>query len=249
MGHTDVPENFNVAAHFLDGADGDRTALIGGDGRRTSYARLRGLANRVGHALRALGVRPQDRVLIAMSDGVEFVAAWYGAQKIGAVTAEVYSFLHAKEYRYYERYVAPRVVVADAGTVERLRAAGVRNLLVAGVPADALRAGEHHFDSLVAGQPDELDPAPTHRDAPAIWKFTTGSTGAPKACVLPARSPRLSFDWYARGCWTCGPMTWCCRSPSSSSATPAIWRRCSPSGWGRPGSSSRNAARWSACSS
>ncbi|MFB9584678.1 benzoate-CoA ligase family protein [Streptomyces goshikiensis] len=199
MGHTDVPENFNVAAHFLDGADGDRTALIGGDGRRTSYARLRGLANRVGHALRALGVRPQDRVLIAMSDGVEFVAAWYGAQKIGAVTAEVYSFLHAKEYRYYERYVAPRVVVADAGTVERLRAAGVRNLLVAGVPADALRAGEHHFDSLVAGQPDELDPAPTHRDAPAIWKFTTGSTGAPKACVLPARSPRLSFDWYARG--------------------------------------------------
>ncbi|GAA3125585.1 hypothetical protein GCM10020254_86160 [Streptomyces goshikiensis] len=107
MGHTDVPENFNVAAHFLDGADGDRTALIGGDGRRTSYARLRGLANRVGHALRALGVRPQDRVLIAMSDGVEFVAAWYGAQKIGAVTAEVYSFLHAKEYRYYERYVAP----------------------------------------------------------------------------------------------------------------------------------------------
>ncbi|GAA3125591.1 hypothetical protein GCM10020254_86170 [Streptomyces goshikiensis] len=69
------------------------------------------------------------------------------------------------------------MVVADAGTVERLRAAGVRNLLVAGVPADALRAGEHHFDSLVAGQPDELDPAPTHRDAPAIWKFTTGSTG------------------------------------------------------------------------
>jgi benzoate-CoA ligase family protein len=33
----------------------------------------------------------------------------------------------------------------------------------------------------------------------AIWKFTTGSTGAPKACVHPTHSPLLSFDWYARG--------------------------------------------------
>ena len=46
---------------------------------------------------------------------------------------------------------------------------------------------------------DELAAAPTTRDDIAIWKFTTGSTGTPKACVHPARSPLLSFDWYARG--------------------------------------------------
>ncbi len=33
----------------------------------------------------------------------------------------------------------------------------------------------------------------------AIWKFTTGSTGAPKACVHTAASPVLSHHGYARG--------------------------------------------------
>jgi benzoate-CoA ligase family protein len=199
MSYSDVPRDVNVTTHFLDRNDDGRTAIVAGDGTHTPYGELKRMANRVGHALLAIGVRPGDRVLIAMSDSVEFVATWFGAQKIGAVTAEVYSYLHAKEYRYFAGYVTPRVVVADASTLHRLRAAGLRGLLVAGVSPDELQAGEHHFDTLVAKQPAELEATPTDRDAPAIWKFTTGSTGAPKACVLPARSPLLSFDWYARG--------------------------------------------------
>ncbi len=45
----------------------------------------------------------------------------------------------------------------------------------------------------------ELEPAPTTKDDIAIWKFTTGSTGLPKAAVHPTHSPVLSFEWYARG--------------------------------------------------
>jgi benzoate-CoA ligase family protein len=198
MRYEDVPHEFNVATHFLDRNKGDRTALLTRGGA-TTYAELAGLANQVGNVLRALGVRPGDRVLIALRDGVEFVATWYGAQKIGAVTAEVYTYLQPKDYRYYLDYAAPAVVVADAVTLDRLRAAGAANLLVVGVPPGDLRPGERHFETLVAAQPDVLEPAATTSDAPAIWKFTSGSTGRPKACVLPARSPLLSFEWYARG--------------------------------------------------
>ncbi len=196
--YRDLPPELNLASYFLDRNAGDRTALVT-DAGRVTYAELSALANQVGNALHALGVRQHHRVLIALTDGTEFVATWYGAQKIGAVTMEVYSYLPPKDYRYYVDYSAPSVIIANATTLGPLRAAGVRNLMVVGVPPEDLRDGEHHFETLVNAQSAELDPAPTTADDVAIWKFTTGSTGTPKACVLPARSALLSFDWYARG--------------------------------------------------
>jgi benzoate-CoA ligase family protein len=198
MRYTDTPRDYNVATYFLDRNASDRTALVTSAGR-TSYGDLAASANRVGNALRLLGVRSRDRVLLALRDSVELIATWYGVQKIGAVTAEVPAYLSPADYRYYLSYAAPAVVVADRVALDRLRAAEARNLLVTGVPAEALRSDEHHFESLVGAQPEVLTAAATSPDHPAIWKFTTGSTGAPKACVLPARSPLRSFQWYARG--------------------------------------------------
>jgi benzoate-CoA ligase family protein len=194
----DVPTAFNIASWFLDRNDDRRTALLTNHGP-VSYGEVKEAANRVGNVLRQLGVRQGDRVLLALGDGVEFVATWFGAQKIGAVTAEVYTFLQAKDYRYYLDYAEPAVVVADQVTVGRLRAAGARHLLVLGGEPDELRAGEHHFQSLVDAQPATLEPAATRSDDVAIWRFTTGSTGSPKACLIAARSPLLSFRWYAEG--------------------------------------------------
>jgi benzoate-CoA ligase family protein len=148
-------------------------------------------------------VRREQRVLIALSDGVEFVATWYAVLKIGAVVADVYTFLQPKDYEYYLRYSAAEVAVVDAVTLERVRSAAASipwevRLLVAGVGAEQLRSREHSFDSLTGQAPDRLEPAPTSKDEIAIWKFTTGSTGAPKAAVHCAHDPLICFDWYAR---------------------------------------------------
>jgi benzoate-CoA ligase family protein len=149
--------------------------------------------NRSGNVLRELGVRAEERVLLILGDSIEFVALWYGAQKIGAVTAEAYTFLQAKDYAYYLDYTRAGVVVADTRTVDRVREAAqgsrwLRHLLVVG----------DSFEQLAEATSDELEPAPTTKDDVAIWKFTTGSTGQPKAAVHPVHSPVLSFDWYAR---------------------------------------------------
>ncbi|WP_410631769.1 benzoate-CoA ligase family protein [Amycolatopsis sp. cmx-4-83] len=195
-----MSEPFNLATHFLDrhvaAGRGARTALLVGD-RSVSYAALAGLANRAGHVFRDAGVRRGQRVLLALSDGEEFVAAWYGAQKIGAVTAEVYPFLQPKDYAYYLGYTEAVAVLADAVTLPALRTAGARNLLVTGVAESELLPGERPFRTLLDAAPDTLDAAPTTVDDVAIWKFTTGSTGAPKACVHPLRSPKESFERYA----------------------------------------------------
>ena len=204
--YDDVPRAFNLASYFVDRnleeGRGDRTALIGPEGP-TTYAELAALVNRSGNVLRELGVRAEERVLLVLADGVEFVAIWYGAQKVGAVTAEAYTFLQPKDYAYYLDYTRASVVVADAATLERVREAVVsspwlRRVLVVGA-REELRPAEASFDALAADVPDELEPAPTTRDDIAIWKFTTGSTGLPKAAVHPQHSPLLSFDWYACG--------------------------------------------------
>ncbi|HEX4705974.1 MAG TPA: benzoate-CoA ligase family protein [Pseudonocardiaceae bacterium] len=204
--YDDVPARYNIASYFVDRnlelGRGDRTALIHDHGT-TTYAELAVLTNRIGNVLRDIGVVAGQRVLLALADGVEFVATWYAAQKIGAVTAEVYTFLPAKDFAYYLGYTEAAVVVVDAATLDRMREATEDSprpplLLVVG-PAGPLGRHELSFDELVPRAGTELDAAPTTRDDVAIWKFTTGSTGAPKACVHPTRSPLLSFHCYARG--------------------------------------------------
>lgn len=192
-----MSEPFNLATHFLDRhAASGRVALYAGD-RSVTYAELAELANRAGNVLLDAGVRRGQRVLLALSDGEEFVATWYGAQKIGAVTAEVYPFLQPKDYTYYLGYTEAVAVIADAVTLPALREAGARNLLVLGVPESELRPGERPFRTLLDAASPALETAPTTVDDIGIWKFTTGSTGAPKACVHTLRSPRESFERYA----------------------------------------------------
>ena len=197
MTYEDIPRFLNVASWFVDRnveeGRGERTALIGPDAP-TTYAELARLVNRSGNLLRELGVRGEERVLLVLGDSVEFVALWYGAQKIGAVTAEAYTFLHAKDYAYYLDYTRAGVVVTDEATEGPIReAAGssrwLRELLVV----------DDGFRDRLAQMPDTLDPAPTTKDDIAIWKFTTGSTGQPKAAVHPQHSPVLSCEWYAKG--------------------------------------------------
>ncbi|MGA7988730.1 MAG: benzoate-CoA ligase family protein [Candidatus Dormiibacterota bacterium] len=197
----------NLAEHFVDrnlaSGHGDRPALITPTGTCT-YAELASLTNRIGNALLEIGVRAQQRVLLALNDSVEFVATWYAAQKIGAVTAEVYTFLQHKDFAYYIDYTAAAVVVVDSVTLERVRDALQTTtnrpiLLVLGATDDALGEREAHFESIVARQTSDLAPAPTTHDSVAIWKFTTGSTGRPKACVHTVHSPIASSLAYGRG--------------------------------------------------
>ena len=53
--------------------------------RELSYGDLHKLVNRAGNALREAGIEPEQRVAIVVHDGPEFVAAFLGAMKIGAV--------------------------------------------------------------------------------------------------------------------------------------------------------------------
>ena len=83
-----VPEIFNVATYFVDRnvilGRGTNVAIECGEARLT-YQDVQRNVNRCGSALRRLGVRPEERVLLLLYDGPEFVYSFFGAIKIGAV--------------------------------------------------------------------------------------------------------------------------------------------------------------------
>ena len=199
--HEDIPRDFNLASWFLDRnideGRGDRVALHGD--ATVPYGELAALQNRAGNVLLELGVRPEDRVLLALSDGPEFVACWYAALKVGAVVSEAYTFLPAKDYAYYLRYSRARVVIVDGTTLAHVREA-VRGLapapsiLVVGTEAGP---GETSFEDAAAAASDALEAADTGKDDPALWKFTTGSTGAPKAVCHLMHDPLISHESFA----------------------------------------------------
>src|SRR3989475_2299750 len=125
----EFPERFNIASHFLDrlaALHSERPAIVG-EPNKVSYGELASLANRAGNGLRALGVSRGDRVLIVLPDSAEFVAAFFGAAKIGAVAVPVNPFARSSDYIHYlensERSVA---IVHAESLAEFLPASSVR---------------------------------------------------------------------------------------------------------------------------
>ncbi len=72
-------------------------------------------------------------------------------------------------------------------------------MLVAATDEEALRGGELSLAALCSGAAPSVDPVPLEADEIALWKFTTGSTGAPKACPHKVTTPIESFESYALG--------------------------------------------------
>ncbi len=193
-----IPERFNIAEYFLDRrieeGRGDRPA-VRTDDSILSYADVQALAHRFGNLLRDAGVRPEERVIIALPDSPEFVAALFGTLKIGAAVVMLNPHLNAEAIRYFYEYTRARALVVHEADLATF--AEVRDDADAG-PATVLTVGSRDFDDALAAAPDALDNFPSHRDDAAMWLFSGGTTGMPKAVVQTHNSFANTTECYAR---------------------------------------------------
>src|SRR5262245_53345670 len=100
----DVPREFNATSYFVDRhiaeGRGGRIAFLH-EGGELTYAALHELVNRTGNALLALGVEAEQRVLCLLLDSPEFLAAFWGAIKVGAVPVPLNTLMRASDYLYF----------------------------------------------------------------------------------------------------------------------------------------------------
>jgi benzoate-CoA ligase family protein len=199
-----LPKLFNVAAYFVDRnvleGRAPNIAIECGD-ERVTYQQLLERTNRAGNALRTLGVRPKERVLLLLLDSPEFLYSFFGAIKIGSVAVPVNTQAKSHEYEYILNDCQARVAVVSENLLPQLQAIprqNLRHLREIVVVDNAHYAGEHRQlrDLMDAASP-ELTAAPTTRDDAAFWLYSSGSTGVPKGCVHLHHDMVVSAHHYA----------------------------------------------------
>ncbi len=201
-----IPAEFNLATYFLDRPareHPDRIAILG-EPEVIRYGELARLTGRVGAALSRAGCRPGDRVLIALPDSVEFIAAFFGAARIGAVAVPVNSMTRPADYAYYLTDSGARVAILHASTLAEFLPAEEESaldlLIVVGtapefpVPQKALR-----WPEWLAAVSGEARPHPTAATDTAFFLYTSGSGGQPKASVHQHKDMLVTSRSFAQG--------------------------------------------------
>ena len=184
-----VPTRYNASAILFDNlaaGRGARPALLGPGGPKT-YADLCADAARYGHALRALGLAPGERVLLFLDDGPAYPAALFGAMRAGFVPLLINTLTPPDLLQFYLQDSGARVAVTETAFIDKFTATAcadtrLETLIVVDGEASAAVA-TRSAASLIASQPTDLPATDTGRDDMAFWMYSSGSTGRPKGIV------------------------------------------------------------------
>ena len=172
---------------------GTSDALIYGD-ERLSYVELDRQANRVAHVLYAQGVRCGDVVAICLENRPAFFFVWLGLVKLGAVAALLNTNVSGRPLAHaLEVTGAKRVVIGEEclGLFEDFETSLPLWLWPdAERPATPQQRALCTFDlDAAASNASDTDPPTAWRaglvgESPAMYIFTSGTTGLPKAAVI-----------------------------------------------------------------
>ncbi len=201
-----IPRDYNFAADILkrnlDAGRADKIAYVDHRGAY-SYGDLAARVERFGHVLRSLGLRREERILICLTDTIDWPTAFLGAIKAGVIAVPVNTLLTEDDYRFMLDDSRARLVVVSEELYPKFAEAiaaskDLAQVIVSGVDAH----GHHRFADLLDGAKNgtktDAVTAPTTRDDMCFWLYTSGSTGKPKAAVHTHADLKLTDDLYAK---------------------------------------------------
>jgi benzoate-CoA ligase family protein len=196
-----VPERYNAGSLLdanLDAGRADKVAIVCGDDRVT-YADLHARACAMGRALRALGVRREDRVVLILDDTPAFAVVFWGTLRLGAIPVPINPLLRVDDYRFFVEDTYARAVVAEPGYMDKLTQAleGMTEPPTVITTGDDANAGPR-LEDLLTEHRGELPLAVTHRDDMALMLYSGGSTGRPKGIVHLHHDIPYTCEAYAR---------------------------------------------------
>jgi long-chain acyl-CoA synthetase len=166
----------------------DKTALIF-EGRRYSFAEIDALACRLANALVGIGIRPGDRVTLYSANCWEWIVAYYGVLKTGAVVNPINAMLTPSEVGYVARDCGSRVILASADKGAALldikKDTPLEQVILFGETAPA---GAIAFEAALKSAHDAFESPRIATDSLAAICYTSGTTGHPKGAMHSHRN-------------------------------------------------------------
>ena len=203
----EIPRDYNAAYDLIErNLAAGRAAKLAyiDDGGRYTFGQLSERVNRFGSALQGLGLDMEQRVLLALTDTIDFPTAFLGSIKAGIVPVPVNTLLTPREFEYMLADSRARALIVSENLLpqfgplvgeKRGSVPFLKHVIVSGTNA----GGHLSFREVLAKGSSDLSPAPTTRDDSCFWLYSSGSTGMPKGTVHVHSSMILTAELYARG--------------------------------------------------
>ena len=156
----------------------DRVAYRAPD-RSVTHGQVHAGAAYAASILAGLGVARGDRVVIAVDDRIEFVWAFLGTLRLGAIAVPIDPALSPDDHAYVLLDTEPAAVVCAAELAERFESDAP--VLAAGTLGGMV--GHASYGPAVQVGPD----------APAYGQYTSGATGHPKLALHRHGDPEIYF--------------------------------------------------------
>jgi benzoate-CoA ligase family protein len=197
-----TPTTFNATDYLLNrqvrDGNGGRTAVRCGELSLT-YHELAEETQRVAAGFSTLGVRPEERVMLCMADGVELLTGILGAMYLGAVPVPVSTMVTGAELATVLADARARVLCVSTEFAESAKLA----LAAAPEVTHVLVDGETDLQAMpwetLRSSGELTEPYATWPDSPAFWLYTSGTTGKPKGAMHRHGSVRDVAELYGQG--------------------------------------------------
>jgi benzoate-CoA ligase len=196
---------FNAAADLLDRdlpARALRPAFID-EYQTISYGDFSARVNRAATAFVELGIQPEQRILLALLDTVDFPVAFLGAIKAGLVPVPMNTLFSVDDYAHILADSRARALIVSIELLPKLREASqAARWSGPTIVSDPVRTGDSgtalRFTDFVEAAAPMHDAYPTRADDPCFWLYSSGSTGRPKGTVHVQTSMRQTAELFAR---------------------------------------------------
>ena len=198
------PDSFNIAQHLLQiNASRPSKAAFVDDHGSLSYGQLDERVRRLAAALRALGIKREERVLLLMQDCTDWPVSFLGALYAGLVPVAVNTLLTADDYAYMLEHSRAQAVLCSGALLPALAAALTKSehevaTVIVSRPVAPLHPAEVDFERFLQAHAPLQRPAPTGPDDPGFWLYSSGSTGRPKGTVHTHANPYWTAELYGK---------------------------------------------------
>jgi long-chain acyl-CoA synthetase len=157
------------------------------DKNKVTWKEFKKKVDTFARTLELLGVKKDDKIPLYVGNSIEYVVAFFGIQKVGAVPVPINTFLKEDEIAFILNDVEATMMIAShklANNIKNIRKKTfIKKIIWEGEP-EIIDEDNISFSEILANlEPHDKVVTPTLEDL-AVIIYTSGTTGKPKGAML-----------------------------------------------------------------